>query len=67
MVDRGETFKNIDLDELFFYFEKRNRKRFEKAFTDIKFDQILLTINDRAIKEEMDYPFECTKRELKMQ
>ena len=50
LADKGQAASDIDIDEFFFYFEKRNRKRLEKAFSDVYFEEILLSVNDRTGK-----------------
>lgn len=46
LVDKGQAVTDIDIDELFFYFEKKHRKQLEKAFNGVHFDQMLLSRND---------------------
>lgn len=68
LADKGQAASDIDIDEFFFYFEKRNRKRLEKAFSDVYFEEILLSVNDRTGKAHViENPFEQTKRDLKLQ
>lgn len=46
IVDTGQSVTDVDIDQFFFYFEKTNRKRIEKAYSRVKFDSMLLTKND---------------------
>ena len=46
--------------------KKDNRKKMEKAYTGVKFDQILLSLNDNGNKEGEEYPFEKQKVDLKL-
>ena len=47
-VDTGQEVTDIDIDELFIYFQKSNRKKIEKVFDGVKFEQLLLMANDRT-------------------
>ena len=65
-VDTGQDVTDIDIEELFVYFKKANRKKIEKAFDKVKFEQLLLTTNDKTGNLEEELPFEYTKRDLKL-
>lgn len=65
-VDTGQEVTDIDIDEFFIYFKKSNRKKIEKAYHNVKFEELLLTSNDRTGKIEEEYPFEIVKRDLKL-
>ena len=57
---------DIDIEDYFFYLQKENRKKMEKAYSGVKFDQILLSLNDKGTKEEEEYPFEKQRIDLKL-
>ena len=66
-VDTGQEVTDIDIDELFIYFQKSNRKKIEKAFSGVKFERVLLTTNDRTGEmQEDEFPFQTTKRDMKL-
>ena len=44
-----------------------NRKKIEKAYDKVKFDEKLLSKNDRTdLIQEAEFPFENTKRNMKL-
>ena len=66
-MDTGQSVTDIDIDQFFFYFDKTNRKRIEKAYNNVKFESILLTKNDMTGQKNQDeFPFENSKRDIKL-
>ena len=65
-LGKVESVADINIDDYFFYLQKDNRKRMEKAYTGVKFDQILLSLNDDGVREGEEYPFEKQKMNLKL-
>ena len=65
-LGKVESVADINIEDYFFYLQKDNRKRMEKAYTGVKFDQILLSLNDDGVREGEEYPFEKQKMNLKL-
>ena len=47
-VDTGQKVQDIDIADYLFYLQKDNRKLMQKAYSGVKFEDILLSTNDKT-------------------
>ena len=65
-VDKGESVRDIEIDDYLCFLQKHNRKKIEKAFDGVHFDQSLLMRNDNCLGDSADYPFKLSLQDLKL-